>query len=121
MRRATIQIRSDDEAVLNEMVEGFVGAWKNGAADPSAVFTFSSPAQLFSVITPKRWELIERLQKIGPSSIRGLARSLGRDVKRVHDDVTALLIWGLIERNGQGKVCVPYDVIHADFDLRAVA
>jgi hypothetical protein len=39
----------------------------------------------------------------------------------VHDDVSALLTWGLIERSGQGKVCVPYDVIHADFDLRAVA
>ena len=27
----------------------------------------------------------------------------------------------VIERTEDGKVCVPYDVIHADFDLRAVA
>ncbi|WP_436969143.1 hypothetical protein [Agrobacterium salinitolerans] len=53
-------------------------------SEPVAVFTFSSPA-LFSVITPKRWELIEHLQKIGPSSIRGLARSV--DVKRARGRV----------------------------------
>nr|WP_182548120.1 transcriptional regulator [Phyllobacterium myrsinacearum] len=121
MRRAVIQIRSDTSAVISDAAKGFVNAWNKGSSDPIATFTFSSPAQLFSIITPKRWELIEHLQKIGPSSIRGLARSLGRDVKRVHDDVTALTNWGLVERTKDAKVCVPFDVIHADFDLRAVA
>jgi predicted transcriptional regulator len=65
--------------------------------------------------------LIEHLQKIGPQSVRGLARSLERDVKRVHEDVTSLIDWGIIERTEDGKVCVPFDVVHADFDLRAVA
>lgn len=74
-----------------------------------------------SVITPKRWELIEHLQKIGPSSIRGLARSVERDVKRVHEDVSALSDWGIFEQTEDGKVHVPYDVIHANFDLRAAA
>jgi hypothetical protein len=35
--------------------------------------------------------------------------------------VTALLEWGIVERNSRGNVLVPYDVIHAGFDLRAVA
>jgi hypothetical protein len=26
-----------------------------------------------------------------------------------------------VERTADRKICVPYDVIHADFDLRAVA
>jgi predicted transcriptional regulator len=124
MKRALIQIRnnSDVKAVLDGMGKKFIKTWNSGkAADPVATFTFSSPSQLFSVISPKRWELIEHLQKIGPSSMRGLARSLERDIKRVHDDVTALMEWGIIERTDEGKVCVPYDVIHADFDLRAVA
>ncbi|WP_446699441.1 HVO_A0114 family putative DNA-binding protein [Agrobacterium pusense] len=72
-------------------------------SEPVAVFTFASPAQLFSVITPKRWELIEHLQKIGPSSIRGLARSVERDVKRVHEDVSALSDWGIIRTNRRRK------------------
>jgi predicted transcriptional regulator len=121
MRRATIQIRSDTSGVMKEAAKEFTNAWNKGNVDPIATFTFSSPAQLFSIITPKRWELIEHLQKIGPSSIRGLARSLERDIKRVHDDVTALINWGLVERTEDAKVCVPFDIIHADFDLRAVA
>ncbi|WP_158818025.1 transcriptional regulator [Methylocapsa sp. S129] len=124
MKHALIQIRHDldPDATLDAMGKDFVEAWKTEApSNPVATFTFSSPAQLFSVISPKRWELIEHLQKIGPSSVRGLARALGRDIKRVHDDVTALIEWGIIEKTEKGKICVPYDVIHAGFDLRAVA
>jgi predicted transcriptional regulator len=82
---------------------------------------FESPAALFRVLSPKRWDLIERLQSIGPSSVRGLARELERDVKRVHEDVGELMGCGLVERTEGGKIHVPYDVIHADFNLRAVA
>jgi predicted transcriptional regulator len=120
MRTATIQIRKDDEVVLREAGEAFAHAWTTGESG-SDVFTFSSPAQLFSVFSPKRWELIERLQAVGPISLRGLARALGRDVKRVHEDVGVLREWGLIERGDDGRLLVPYGVIHADFDLVAAA
>jgi hypothetical protein len=39
----------------------------------------------------------------------------------VHEDVATLIAWAIIERTEEGKICVPYDVIHAGFDLRAVA
>ena len=51
----------------------------------------------------------------------GLARELDRDVKRVHEDMSMLIKHGLVVRTADRKICVPYDVIHADFDLRAVA
>jgi predicted transcriptional regulator len=120
MRRAIIQIRKDDEAVIAEAARGFVQAWKTGKSKADT-FTFSSPAQLFAVLTPKRWAMIERLQALGPVSLRGLARALDRDVKRAHEDAAALIEWGFIERTADRKVCVPFDVIHADFDLRAAA
>ncbi len=82
---------------------------------------FESPAALLRILTAKRCELIERLQPIGPATVRGLARELDRDVKRVHEDVTTLIKCGLVARTADRKICVPYDVIHADFDLRAVA
>ncbi|MFZ0207866.1 MAG: hypothetical protein WAL59_17480 [Roseiarcus sp.] len=82
MTEAIIRICNDGDALLAEAGERFKAAWKTGEAT-AAIFTFSSPAQLFSVIRPKRWQLIERLQEIGKSSISGLARSLERDVKRV--------------------------------------
>lgn len=124
MKQAVIRIRrnEDIDAVLDQMGSNFVDAWNKGETQaPEVTFTFSSPAQLFSVITPKRWELIGHLQGIGAVSMRGLARSLGRDVKRVHEDVVTLIDWGIIERTEDGRICVPFDVIHADFDLRAVA
>jgi predicted transcriptional regulator len=120
MRTATIQIRKDSEATLKELGASFVRAWKTGKSE-SDVFQFESPKSLFSTLTPKRWELVEKLQAIGPSSLRGLARALDRDVKRVHDDVSALLNYGLVERKVDRKLWVPYGVIHIDFDLRAAA
>lgn len=125
MKRAVIQIRSDaDEIVaIDAMGRRFADAWNRGAkvADAPFILTFSSASQLFSVISPKRWELIEGLQGLGPSSIRGLARALGRDVKRVHEDVSTLMDWGLIEKNETGKVAVPFGEIEADFILKGAA
>jgi predicted transcriptional regulator len=120
MRIATIQIRRDDTAVLREAGAAFVEAWREGHSGDD-VFTFASPTHLFSVLTPKRWELIERLQALGASSLRGLARALGRDVKRVHEDVAVLLDWGLVARTPEHKLVVPYGRIHTDFDLEAAA
>ena len=120
MRLATIQVRKGDEAILCDSGAAFVDAWKTGRSDAD-LFTFSSPAQLFSVLSLRRWTLIERLQGLGAVSLRGLARELGRDVKRVHEDVAILLDWGLIERDDDRKLVVPYAVIHADFDLSAAA
>lgn len=120
MRTATIQIRKDDDAVLRDAGSAFAKAWRSGGS-ASDLFTFSSPAQLFSVLSPRRWTLIERLQGLGAISLRGLARDLGRDVKRVHEDVAILLDWGLIQRTDDRRLIVPYGVIHADFDLSAAA
>ena len=106
MRKATIQIRRDDAGVLREAGAEFVETWRTGKSQ-SDVFTFATPAQLFSVLTPRRWDLIERLQGLGPVSPRGLARALGRGVKRVHEDVAALLDWGFVERTEDRKICVP--------------
>ncbi|ATU95175.1 transcriptional regulator [Phyllobacterium zundukense] len=124
MTRAVIQIRheADEMAAITAMADQFFDAWESGnQQDPVAVLTFSSPAQLFTIISPKRWELIEQLQKIGPTSIRGLGRSLNRGIKRVHEDVSVLIDWGIIEKDDEGKVFVPYNEIEADFTLKAAA
>ena len=118
MSKAVLRIRRDTDAVLTEMGKRFSATWKSGRSAVH-VFSFESPAALFRVLSPKRWELIERLQALGPVSVRGLARALERDVKRVHDDVGALIEVGLIKKTEGGKIHVPYSVIEADFALRA--
>jgi predicted transcriptional regulator len=120
MTKAIIRIQRDDETALSHAADGFLAAWTSGH-ELDHVFSFSSPEQLFSVLSPKRWTLIETLQKIGPSTYRALATALGRDVKRVHEDAAALIEWGFIETNDERRIHVPYDVIRADFDLRSVA
>ncbi|MDO5690938.1 MAG: hypothetical protein Q4G70_00450 [Pseudomonadota bacterium] len=44
---------------------------------------FETPAQLFSHMTEKRWQLIQLAQGKGELAVRELARLAGRDVKRV--------------------------------------
>lgn len=86
--------------------QGFLKAAKTGSYQGEH-FAYESPAALFREITPKRWEL--------------LARELDRDVRRVHDDVTALIEVGLIEKTADGKVCVPFTEIRIDSVLKAAA
>jgi predicted transcriptional regulator len=116
-RTATIRIESDTQAALARGANDFARAWRTGR-DQGSDFTFESPAALFRALTPARWAAIERLQALGPSTLRGLARALGRDVKSVHRDIHALIDIGLVRKEEDGNVCVPFSRIRAQFDLQ---
>ncbi len=120
MRTMTILIERDSKAALKRAADGFKRAWKSGRSQGETL-SFESPSALFRVITPARWALIERLQALGPTSLRGLARALERDVKSVHRDIAALLAEGLVEKDENGKVLVPFARIRAEFDMKAAA
>jgi predicted transcriptional regulator len=119
MRTATIRVRKEYDSMAAARA-GFLAAWQS-ASYAGECFDFESPAALFRVLTPKRWELIECLQQTGPLGVRALARALGRDVKRVHDDTVAMIGVGFVEKTADGKLVVPFTEIHADFMLRAAA
>jgi predicted transcriptional regulator len=51
--------------------------------------------------------------------VRELARVVGRDVKRVHEDVVILAELGLLERTESGGVLCPYSSMHIDMYLKA--
>ena len=120
MRYAVININDDYKGELKEAGKAFTDAIKTGEYQGEH-FTFETPATLFSAITPKRWELITKLQAINPVSMRELAKRLKRDVKNVHSDVHALLDIGLIEKNKQGKLYSPFDEIRTNFTLKKAA
>jgi len=119
MKAVAIRIRRNANQALNEMAARFSTTWKSGTAADD-VLRFESPKALVRVLSPRRWEFVECLEARGPVGIRGLARALGRDVRHVHEDVRLLLDYGLVARTEQGGVHVPYDVIGANFDIRAV-
>jgi predicted transcriptional regulator len=120
MKQAFIRIERDERAALDRVRQDFLKAVSSGE-EQGAHFSFESPAALFRVLTPKRWELIEKLQAAGPTGVRALARLLERDVRRVHDDARALIEFGLVEKTPDGKLRVPFERIHAEFDMAAAA
>ena len=115
-RTATIRIESDTRSALSRGVRGFARAWRTGK-DQGSDFTFESPSALFRSLTPARWAAIERLQALGPSTLRGLARALDRDVKSVHRDIHTLIDIGLVEKDQNGSVLVPFSRIRTEFEL----
>jgi len=98
---------------------GFVQSWKSGKAERAARIGFATPELLWQVLTAKRWELLRALCGAGPISIREAARRVGRDVKAVHADVTALLNAGVLDRAEGGGIVFPFDAIKVEFLLEA--
>ncbi len=82
---------------------------------------FASPALFFSKLSDKRWKIINALQGAGEVPVRELARRIGRDVKRVHEDAVALVELGLINRTERGGLICKYADIHVDMHLRSAA
>ena len=82
--------------------------------------SFESADLLWRIVTHKRLAILQAMTGAGAISIRGVARKVGRDVKAVHADVTALVLAGLVERGKEGFV-FPYSAVHVDFTLTRAA
>ena len=83
------------------------------------VLNFESPGHFFGQLSEKRWAIIRAAQGKGELPVRELARAVGRDVKRVHEDVVILAELGLLERTEGGGVVCPYASMHIDMHLKA--
>jgi predicted transcriptional regulator len=114
VKTVILDVRSPDESMVD-----FVRAWKTGKADKTARISFATPDLLWQVLTAKRWALLKTLCGVGPVSIREAARRVGRDVKAVHTDVTALLKAGALDRATGGGIVFPYEAVKVEFLLRA--
>ena len=108
-----------------ESLAHFAKVWKAAAGGkkvkPYNGIGFESIAQFAAALTPQRWLLINALKSIGPSSIYALAKKLERHYKNVHTDVTALVQLGIIEKDAEGKVFVPWDEIDVNMPLARAA
>ena len=114
MKTVVLDVRRPADSMAD-----FVQSWKTGKGQSMARISFATPELLWEVLTAKRWELLKALCGRGPVSIREAARSVGRDVKAVHSDITALLKAGILERNESGKVLFPFEAIKVEFLLQA--
>ena len=107
-RSLTITLQPDWKEALRAMA-------KTAKADTyqGEVLNFESPGHFFGQLTEKRWEIVRAAQGKGELSVRELARVVGRDVKRVHEDVVILADLGLLERTQSGGVLCPYSSLMA--------
>jgi predicted transcriptional regulator len=104
MKTVTLDIRPQGSAMKD-----FARVWKSGKAEKSARISFASPELLWKVLTSKRLELLKALSGAGPH--------VGRDVKAVHGDITALLDAGVLDRTADGRIVFPYEAVKVEFTL----
>lgn len=112
-----ITIGDDWKATLRA---GIARAMESGGYVGESI-NFESPAAFFSKLSDKRWQLVNALQGAGEVGVRELSRRVGRDVKRVHEDASALVDLGLFEKTPRGALLCPYADIHVDMHLRRAA
>ena len=113
MNAVTLSVSSRNE--LNDRVRAAFRGEEQGAH-----ISFASVDLLWQTLTKKRWDILRAMTGQGELSIREVARRVGRDVKAVHGDVTALIDAGVLER-GEAGVVFPYDAVHVDFMLTKAA
>ena len=104
---------------LDEMGRRFVGAWHRldgGEKVRERHVTFPDLPAMLSALSPKRLELLRDVHRQPAASVKALAERLGRDYKRVHEDVETLAATGLLLRD-DGSVSAPYDAITAEMRL----
>ena len=114
MKTVILDVRTPADSAAD-----FARVWKTGKAEKSARISFATPELLWQVLTAKRWEVLKALCGAGPVSIREAARRVGRDVKAVHGDVTALLNAGVLDRAEAGGIVFPYEAVKIEFMLQA--
>jgi predicted transcriptional regulator len=87
----------------------------------NAIKSFETMEQFLRIMTSNRWSLLRTLRQSGPSSIRALSQLLARDYRGVHADVASLLEAGLIEKQADAKIRVPWTKIVAEMDVELAA
>ena len=106
-------------ALEAEATRRFTDAWHRAARGESFSerhLAFENWDTLTRVLTAKRLDLLRHIHRHTTTSIRALAKTLGRDYSNVHADVQALMSAGLLEVTKAG-VRVDYDSIETKIAL----
>ena len=84
-------------------------------------YSFQNENDLLTTLNANRWAILKALTGAGPLGVRELARRVGRDVKGVHTDAHVLVQCGLIDKNAEGRLHLPYDEVRLELVARAQA
>jgi predicted transcriptional regulator len=110
------QVRVHVGEALEDIGARAIDAWhrmERGEAVREKHVSFETWETMVRVLSPKRLELLRHLHRAPAKNIRALAQALGRDYRRVHEDVEALQAAGLLDRDKDG--------VRAEYDAFDVA
>lgn len=113
-RHLTITLQPAWRAALRD-----AGKRARGRGCQGEVLDFESPGAFYSRLSERRWALVRALQGQRAISIREPARRVGRDVRRVHEDLQVLIELGLVERGAAGGLACLFDEVHIDMRMQA--
>ncbi len=82
---------------------------------------FAQAGDLVAEITRERLRMLAALRASGALTVYALAKQLGRNYSNVHADVKRLLALGLIERDEDKRVFVPWTEIRIRLPLAEAA
>ena len=114
MTKSQIQVHIGE--TLDTIGTRAIDAWhrmERGEAVNEKHVSFEKWETMVRVLSPRRLELLRHVHHTPAKNIRALAQALGRDYRRVHEDVEALEAAGLLDRDKTG-VRADYDA----FDVR---
>src|SRR5258708_1398588 len=109
-KQRELQVHVGD--TLDDMGRRFVDAWHRAErgeltkVNAERHVGFETFATFSRIMTPRRLELLRHVHRHPARSIRALAVALGRDYRRVHQDVEALVQAGL--RVSAARVSQPF-------------
>jgi len=104
---------------IENMGKRFIGAWhklEQGKAVDETHMTFLDLQTMISTLSPKRLALLRHVRQCPAVNVATLAKNLGRDYKRVHEDVAALVRVGLLDRDAK-SIRSPYDSVQTEVSL----
>lgn len=79
--------------------------------------SFKQAVRAFRLLSPKRMETLQVLRATGPQTMYALAKRLKRNYSNVFGDIKALQNLGLVERNAEGQVLVPWEAVEIRFPI----
>jgi predicted transcriptional regulator len=88
-------------------------------AEAERELTFNDAANMLSTLSEKRLELLAFLRKQDSMTIKELSRQLNRNYSNVHEDVQLLLRIGLLDKDKNDKIYVPWDELNICLPLAA--
>ncbi len=103
----------------------FPGKIDAGEQLPTADYhlNFATPGELLGELPLKRLATLRAIKASGAVSIYALAKGLGRNYSNVHADVQRLCEHGLVEKDPEGRVFMPFDdvIVQVEASLLAAA